>query len=555
MADLSPDKIIEPISDEQPCGPDLDMEDMDFMNFMASIEGQIPTRYFSFDPGSIDFKDAYSQIDGFLDKARDVRLTVLLAKLKILNGDLDGFIEALEASDAMLKAFWTDVHPSGEMQMMRMPLMATLDDMPTSVLPLQHVNLYRSRRAGVITLRKWLVANGEANPREDEERFDAGTIMSELTSADGDEMAAILAKAERGRDALNSIRTTAVSEGEVEEAPTFEKLIEAFDQIIELIGKATGAETSSAAGDEAGGEAGDGGVAGATMTVQIPAGDIATREDALDALFAAERYYALKETSSPIVLLLREARSAANKSFAELVKEMMPSSASAAHFAFGKEPWFEVPVNDIDHRNPTPEYETDEASSDSSLEDVGLDESTDGDGWTSNSYGEDGSSAPADAPEEKKEDGWSSNSYGDDGTGEAAADDAPSEEAAAADAPAEDAPAEEAAAEEAPTEEAPAEEAAVADTAGAEPEAAEEPTSAGPKFVANNRPEALALIEKALAYYRAAEPSSPVALILERALAMSTKNFIGLLREVLPDGHLKDRVAPEGSGSGGGGWS
>ena len=130
-----------------------------------------------------------------------------------------------------------------------------------------------------------------------------------------------------------------------------------------------------------------------------------------------------------------------------------------------------------------------------------------------------------------------------------------------------DAAADQAAADEAAAEEPEAEVPAAEEPAAEEEQAAEEPepvadaeegdaeaTSAPPKFVANNRPEALALVEKVLAYYRAAEPSSPVALILERALALSSKNFIGLLREVLPDGHLKVKGSPP-SEPDKGGWS
>ena len=150
MADLSPDKIIEPLSDDQPCGPDLDMEfDMDFMNFMAEVDGRIPTRYFSFDPGSLNFPEMFEQIDGFLDRTRDIRLLVPLAKLKILNGDVDGFIEAIVAMEALLKAHWADVHPqAADFLELRTGQLSTLDDMPNSVLPLQHATLLRSRRAG-----------------------------------------------------------------------------------------------------------------------------------------------------------------------------------------------------------------------------------------------------------------------------------------------------------------------------------------------------------------------------------------------------------------------
>ena len=578
MADLSPDKIIEPISEDQPCGPDLDMEDMDFMTFMAELDGKMPTRYFSFDPASIDFSGIYEQIDGFLDRALDVRLLIPLAKLKILQGDIDGFVEAIEATNAVLKAHWSDVHPADDFIDLRMALLSTLDDMPTSVLPLQHATLFRSRRAGPITLRKWQLANGDVSPREDEEMVDGGTLMSEIGAADADEMKAIIEKMERGRDAINSVRTVCISEGDFESAPAYERLPQAFESIIEMISKGTGADAGGEDAEE--GDAADGADAGGAVTsggvmVQMPTGDVATREDAIDALFAAERYYALYEPSSPNVLLLREARAAANKTFAELVSDLLPSSSNEAFFAFGKEPWFEVSVNDINSRNPVPDYDGDgevetEESSGSSWEDAGLDDGPTSndepadDGWTSNNYGggDTSNDEPEPVAEEAADDGWTSNSdsddsASDDATEEAAADSTDdgwnsnasdgqdsTDESEAADADSGD---DGWSSSSDSTDEAEDAEDTADDVAA--DDQAEEETEAKPKFVANTRPEALALIEKVRAYYRIAEPSSPVALMLDRAVELSTKNFIGLLREVLPDGHLKVKSAPEGGSS------
>jgi len=44
--------FLAPLSPEAPCGPDLDAEgDAEFMNFMAAIEGLLPTdSYFAFGP-------------------------------------------------------------------------------------------------------------------------------------------------------------------------------------------------------------------------------------------------------------------------------------------------------------------------------------------------------------------------------------------------------------------------------------------------------------------------------------------------------------------------
>ena len=405
MADLSPDKIIEPISDEEPCGPDMEFE-MDFGNLMAEVEGHLPDRYFSFDPDGVNFSDYFKRIDELLDKTRDLRLLTLLAQLRALNGEVDSVIETLEAIQALLKERWADVHPQyADYAIDREATLSTLDNPPTMVLPLQHATLFRARRAGAITFRKWQVANGDVSAREGEEAPDGGTILSEIGDADADEMAAIIAKMERARDALNGIRTIWMSEGDFDTAPNFQRLPEFFEGVIELFSRGTGAETAteSAEASEDASEDG-GGYTSTTMTVNIPAGDVATREAAIDALFAAERYYALHEPSSPVVLLLREARAAANKTFAELVSELLPSSASAAYFVFGKEPWFEVPLNDINHRNPAPAYDDEDGSSDSSWEDAGLDEEPsdndepaedDGGGWSSNSYGESEDTAAA----------------------------------------------------------------------------------------------------------------------------------------------------------------
>ena len=46
-------------------------------------------------------------------------------------------------------------------------------------------------------------------------------------------------------------------------------------------------------------------------------------------------------------------------------------------------------------------------------------------------------------------------------------------------------------------------------------------------------------MESVIAYYRVAEPTSPVPLLVERAVALSSRSFMELLTEVLPEGSLK----------------
>jgi type VI secretion system protein ImpA len=55
---------------------------------------------------------------------------------------------------------------------------------------------------------------------------------------------------------------------------------------------------------------------------------------------------------------------------------------------------------------------------------------------------------------------------------------------------------------------------------------------------AGSRAAALSLIDAVSTYLRNAEPSSPVPIMLDRAKVLATRDFFGLLKELLPDDAL-----------------
>ena len=109
MPSVNFENLTRPISAADPCGADLDAEgDIDYLNFFASVESVLPQSYFRarnpeggemrmFDPKMIAFEQYFADAQPFIEKTRDIRLTVLLAKLSILNRDLNGFVACLKA--------------------------------------------------------------------------------------------------------------------------------------------------------------------------------------------------------------------------------------------------------------------------------------------------------------------------------------------------------------------------------------------------------------------------------------------------------------------------
>ena len=55
-----------------------------------------------------------------------------------------------------------------------------------------------------------------------------------------------------------------------------------------------------------------------------------------------------------------------------------------------------------------------------------------------------------------------------------------------------------------------------------------------------SRSQAVALLEQVQRFFRAAEPSSPVPMLCERARALAERDFMGVLRDVLPKAALKN---------------
>ncbi|MFD0934997.1 type VI secretion system ImpA family N-terminal domain-containing protein, partial [Methylobacterium trifolii] len=185
---IDPAALTGPLSPDEPCGPDLEEAgDLDFLNGLAHAEGLLPSAFFSrddegrlqpFDRSSIDFGRETKALLALLARTRDVRILALLARLAMLDRDLAGFAGVLGAIATLLETCWADVHPRGEGGgfELRSAILQALDDVPTVILPLQHVALAQSRRHGAITFRSVMIADGEVAAREDESAPDRAGI-------------------------------------------------------------------------------------------------------------------------------------------------------------------------------------------------------------------------------------------------------------------------------------------------------------------------------------------------------------------------------------------
>lgn len=489
--------LSEAIDETSPTGPDLDYDgDLDYMNFVARIEGQFPDSYFRFDRTQFAFDKEYDTVSELLARTRDVRLLVILARLQLLNRDVEGFRATFAGTAGLLEARWDEVHPRAEGgdYMFRSVALQSLEDSPTVLLPLAHVTLAETKRSGSVSYRTVQLALGKASPRTSdtgeavEVVLDPGAAEKIFLDADP---ADLRAKRSLFDDIRASARRIAILTAEKagSQNVTFSKLIELLGEIVgyldavlaKLDPGASPVDDSQAASD------GPGGVGPPAGQVARLQGRVSSQAHVSAALAAVRKYFVAHEPSSPCLLLVRQAEGLVGKSFVDILRTLEPNFAEQATFTIGTTDRFMVPLERL------AAVEAADAGGDQD-EDSGSD-------WGSAASDEesDEDTAADEDASEGTEDG--------DGSGAENSDEASDGEG---------------------------EESVVA--AAPVPRA---PVTAEPTFKVATRVEALEVVSQVESFYRVSEPSSPIPQLLVRVRELANRDFLSVLRDLLPASLLR----------------
>jgi type VI secretion system protein ImpA len=357
------DKLLEPVSDEMPCGADLELEGDDaYIDYYYEALARIPERFLSggqpFDRKEINLKSEVAAIAGLLDKTRDLRLLVIEAKFQALGGTIKGFSECVQACAMLIAERWEDVHPQidgGDVTERRNQI-ELLDDRATIIMPLEHSPLFRDRRIDQVSFRDYQVASGSKEPRDGEKVPDAGAILTAIKSADNaDQIEALYANLSVARGGITSM-VNACKGHSSPFVPQVETVLTTLKQMIGFLVEARpdlagASEEAATATDD---ETGDTNFAapsptagGATMVAGGPpvaVGPIADHAHAKVALEAVENYYARIEPSSPGFILIRQARLLIGQPLITALETLLPAVAENARIEFGSENGFLMTV-------------------------------------------------------------------------------------------------------------------------------------------------------------------------------------------------------------------
>ena len=373
MAKFELAALTSPISDAEPCGPDLDETgDPDYLNFMATAEGLIPVSFLvqaedlagnlvqkpfwerSDDRESVDFAAQLAAAMPLTVKTRDLRLLILLAKFSILDQDLPGFQDCLEAIAVLLEDHWDAVHPRGPDGdfSIRTVVLGTLDDPDPVVLPLRYYPLVQHKNLGAISYRSYMGAAGQVGGGSDTAALAA---IERALKKDAD-LAGLIGT----RDTLDGIQKSLTRIGDAcaerlgRGAVKFEALPRLVDQIRSLLEEVIVARDPAAASAwaQATPAAPQATEVSGTDAAPLPSpANVNTAEDAAYALAIAAEYFSRSEPSNPALLLVRQAQALIGKSFFEAMQLLVPAQIQYASIRIGSGITLNLPIDRLASAN------------------------------------------------------------------------------------------------------------------------------------------------------------------------------------------------------------
>jgi type VI secretion system protein ImpA len=343
-----------PISADAPCGPDPELNP-NVQNFLAVAEGQLPATYREFDKKSFEAVGTLEKIAEHFAVSRDIRMPILAAKYQILSDDIAAFVSSIITARSLLTSQWEHCHPTEEAggAALRAAYLQSLDDMPTSVLPLQNATLIADRRLGQITMRSILVADKKLPARTEEQALDADLIRDAFRRVEPvDRLLAIRDQLSKIPQELDAIRTLFVDKVGYDIAPQFTQLPDLARSITAYLGDII-KEMNPVAAD-ATAEAETDGTADLTETsapradgAAVQTADIASFRQATKALEAVLGYYAAFEPSSPARLLVKQGHQLIGKSFVEAMRILAPGMVDETRIKMGGDAPFTLDFNQL----------------------------------------------------------------------------------------------------------------------------------------------------------------------------------------------------------------
>jgi len=325
MTDAELESLLAPLSDEQPCGPDLEY-DAAFIALEAESRGK-PEQQFGdtvIPAQEPNWRELHGMALDLLQRTRDLRVAVQLLRAETRLNGTTGFSHGIRLVHGLLSQQWPHVHPQldasdNDDPTMRMNALAPLADAATVLTDLRAARLGTDR---YLSARAVELALGKAEPHGDESvpgEAQLADAAAAQAAAEGDPLAQLRAAHEAVR-AIEQLLDERVGSGAAPDLKPLRRITQSLNAFAQL------AQGHAAAGESQPSEGATGDAAPKHGGAGVRMDSIRTRDDAIRALERVCEWIDRHEPTNPAPLLIRRAQRLMGKSFIDIIRDIAPES-------------------------------------------------------------------------------------------------------------------------------------------------------------------------------------------------------------------------------------
>jgi type VI secretion system protein ImpA len=319
---LDVDKLLAPVSEDEPAGPDL-AYDPGRQEIEQAFETSISIDSSGAEAGAseVDWRQVINNITAQSGQTKDVWLAVYLARAGAMSGDMETVETGVKYLAGLLEQYWPSVHPQLEeygFQGRKGPC-DSLAGLAQFINPLMRMKILRHARLG-----EYSGADFDRFRSGGDSEDGYGMFRAALEDVGQDGLDEIAVKLDSILDAIKRTDLVLTSNADDAGATNFQPTYDALSQMKRAV-LAFGATpvAEEAAEDGAGPEAAGSG--GGKLS-----GRVESREDVARALEAIADYYRRKEPAHPMILLLQRAREWISLDFISILQDIAPGSLDEA---------------------------------------------------------------------------------------------------------------------------------------------------------------------------------------------------------------------------------
>jgi type VI secretion system protein ImpA len=328
--------LLQPVTDDQPCGENL--EDTPSLASLEALRlfGQSRSPDAPPEPDEsrkpVEWGEIRAGALEALARSHDLRLLTYLGTALLRTDGLPAFFETLTIASRWLESYWDQVYPLiDEDAMARRNALNCFADPMAVIDRLRRTPLVDSRQHGRFSLRDIDIATGQTPPGATDVKPEEGQIDAAFLEMPIEQLAGLQQGAAGAKAALDSMEARMRREGGTEVAPSFDHLSAQLVKLnrVLLAQLALRPSTQTADSSEPAEAAGSGAVAVAGVW------GVKSHLDAVRALDAVTEFFRRNEPSSPVPLFLERAKRLVAKDFFEVLADIAPEALDAARAAGG----------------------------------------------------------------------------------------------------------------------------------------------------------------------------------------------------------------------------